>query len=240
VQEGSFLGDIFVSPPVARYCGGRGYGSNVVAGRIGANQSGAPYSVLKSASGSTRCDDICARGPGNDGYTACGIAGSPITVWRQLVSSPAMSFESSTGGFTNANVGNVQPTTLGISSDQHLSGWHSMLLTVNANQSANAFVQLDNPGSLVKPGKNMTFFIKIPTGSNWDYVQPFAQDGPAKNYRWSSFGYLQSQLLPSEWASVVVPIPSDFAVSGSKIGVQIHTTGSGTIKLYVDSIFFDS
>lgn len=39
------------------------------------------------------------------------------------------------------------------------------------------------------------------------------------------------------------PLPprfADFAVSGSKIGVQIHMTGPGTTKLYVDSIFFDS
>src|SRR5262249_30102367 len=58
-QEGTFLGDLFVSPPVARYCGGRGYGSNVVAGRIGDNgQNGEPYSVIVNpGSGSTRCDD---------------------------------------------------------------------------------------------------------------------------------------------------------------------------------------
>ena len=43
----------------------------------------------------------------------------------------------------------------------------------------------------------------------------------------------------TEWVSVVVPIPTDFAVTGSKVGVQIHATGSGTIKLYVDSLFFD-
>jgi len=33
-------------------------------------------------------------------------------------------------------------------------------------------------------------------------------------------------------------VPADFAVSGSKVGVQIHMTGPGTTKLYVDSIFF--
>ena len=86
----------------------------------------------------------------------------------------------------------------------------------------------------------MTFFIKIPTGTNWGVVQAFAQDGPAKNYRWSSSGYIQSQVLPTEWVSVVLPIPSDYSASGGSIGVQIYATGSGTIKLYVDSLFFDS
>jgi hypothetical protein len=86
----------------------------------------------------------------------------------------------------------------------------------------------------------MTFFIKIPAGQNWSYVQTYAQDGPGKNYRWSAGGYNRDQILPGEWSSVVVPIPTDFAASGSKIGVQIHMMGPGTTKLYVDSLFFDN
>jgi hypothetical protein len=242
VQEGTFLGDIFTSPPTARYCGGRGYGSNVVAGRIGANQNGAPYTVLTNPStGSTRCDDTCAMDPSGDGYTNCaGVAGNPITVWRKFVSAPALSFETSTQGFTNNGAGSPLYTTVGLSSAEHLSGTRSMLLTVNATKAGNAYVQLTNPGTLVRAGKNMTFFIKIPTGQNWDVVQPYAQDGAAKNYRWTSIGYIRSQIIPSEWTSVVVPIPSDFASIGSKIGVQIHMTGTGTTKVYVDSLFFDN
>jgi hypothetical protein len=239
VQEGTFLGDIFASPPTARYCGGRGYGSNVVAGRIGANQSGAPYSVLTSASGSTRCDAICARDSSGDGYSACaGLPFNPITVWRQFVSAPALSFETSTQGFTSKN--STQPTSLMLSGAEHLSGSNSMLLMVNATGAGYAFVELLDASAVVKPGKNMTFFIKIPAGTNWSYVQTYAQDGPAKNYRWSAGGYLSSEVLPSEWNSVVVPIPADFAVTGSKVGVQLNLTGAGTTKLYVDGLFFDN
>jgi hypothetical protein len=99
---------------------------------------------------------------------------------------------------------------------------------------------MPNPGTLVKPGKDMTFFIKIPSGRNWDVVQIYAQDGPGMNYRWTSFGYLRDQLVPTEWNSIVVPIPANFSITGSKIGVQLRMTGSGTTTLYVDSLFFDN
>ena len=237
VQEGTFLGDIFASPPTALYCGGRGYGSNVVAGRIGANQSGAPYKVLTSASGSTRCDAICLRDSSGDGYPACAsLVFNPITVWRQFVW-PAVSFETSTQGFTSKN--SSQPTSITLSSAEHLSGSKSMLLVVNATGAGLAFVELLD-SSVVKPGKNMTFFIKIPAGTNWSYVQAYAEDGPAKNYRWSANGYNSNEILPSEWNSVVVPIPADFAVTGSRVGVQLNLTGAGTTKLYVDSLFVDN
>jgi hypothetical protein len=241
IEEGTFIGDLFASPPIANFCGGRGYGSNVVSGRIGAGQSNAPYKPLKNASknNSDRCDDTCTMDPSGDGYSSCtAVLGNPITVWRQFTSAPVVSFESGAQGFSNSP--SSQPTTLGLSTDQHLSGTRSLLLTVNARGAGNAYVELANPGTKVKPGKNMTFFINIPSGTNWDYVQTYAMDGPAKNYRWSAAGYVLSQNVPGEWSSVVVKVPSDFAVSGSRIGVQIHMTGFGTTKLYVDSLFFDN
>ena len=39
-QEGSFFGNIFVSPPVANYCNGSDFNSAVVPGRLGAQQVG--------------------------------------------------------------------------------------------------------------------------------------------------------------------------------------------------------
>ena len=42
-QEGSFFGNIFVSPPVANYCNGSDFNSAVVPGRLGAQQVGSPY-----------------------------------------------------------------------------------------------------------------------------------------------------------------------------------------------------
>jgi hypothetical protein len=85
----------------------------------------------------------------------------------------------------------------------------------------------------------MTIFVNIPSGQNWSYLQAYAEDGPSKNYRWTNSGYNRNQVIPGEWNSIVVPIPSDFSREGSRIGVKVTTTGSGTIKIYVDSIFFD-
>lgn len=36
-----------------------------------------------------------------------------------------------------------------------------------------------------------------------------------------------------------MPVPYDFALSGSKIGLVINTTGAGTLYVYVDAISFD-
>ena len=42
-QEGSFFGNIFVSPPKAYYCNGKDFDSGTVPGRLGVGQSNAPY-----------------------------------------------------------------------------------------------------------------------------------------------------------------------------------------------------
>ena len=240
IQEGTFIGDLFASPPVARYCGGRGFGSNVVAGRIGDNnQSGEPYSVIvKASTGSTRCDDSCARDPSGDGYTACyPFAGKAITVWRQFTSTPQISFESDTAGF--ASIGGV-PASLRVSSDKALHGSHSMKVTINASGAGTARIQLPQPAAL-KPGKSMTMFVNVSpsSASNRSYMAAYVQDGPSKNYRWTLFGYNADQVIPGEWNSIVVQIPADFAVSGSRVGLDVNTTGAGTIYLYVDAIAFD-
>jgi hypothetical protein len=117
-----------------------------------------------------------------------------------------------------------------------------MVLTVNAKGAGSSFLQLftaDLPTPVIKPGKNMTFFIKIPTGTNWSAVRIGVQDGPAKNSRYTYATYTRDQILPSEWNSVVVRVPTDFAMAYSLVGLQIDSTGPGTIKLYVDSLFFD-
>jgi hypothetical protein len=102
----------------------------------------------------------------------------------------------------------------------------------------NVTIQLSNPAS-IKPGKNMTFFLKLSTATGWAYVQAFAQDGAGKNYRRTQYGYPASMTLPGEWNSFVVKVPSDFAASGSRIGISIDPNGSNAIKMYVDAISFD-
>jgi hypothetical protein len=83
-MEGSFFGNLFVSPPQAYYCNGRGFANNVVPGRIGANQWNAPY---KNPAGATAyCDTFCTRADypyQNDGFKACHGFNNIMTVWRQ-------------------------------------------------------------------------------------------------------------------------------------------------------------
>ena len=93
-------------------------------------------------------------------------------------------------------------------------------------------------GGLGEVGKNMTVFINVPVGTNYSYIQAYVQDGPAKNYRWTTFGYTQSQIIPGQWTSIVVPVPSDFALAYSKVGLQIFVSGGGTINVYMDAVSF--
>lgn len=122
------MGDIFASPPTATYCGGRGFGSNIVAGRIG-DDSGAtkPYKAMKKIapdpSGLNRCDQICSRDSSGDGYLACNPIGDKgITVWRQFTSTPTFSFDGDKHGFISD--GSTVPSTLSLSNStsEHIHG----------------------------------------------------------------------------------------------------------------------
>jgi len=93
-QEGSFFGNIFVSPPVANYCNGSDFNSAVVPGRLGANQVGSPYK--NPFAGAGYCRDNCVGvtsythwdATGNpdvpDGFTKCGTRSRVITVYREF------------------------------------------------------------------------------------------------------------------------------------------------------------
>ena len=83
-QEGAFFGNIFTSPPTANYCGGRNIAAAQVAGRIGANVSGAPYTDPWGPSG--QCVDHCTTPPSPDtqnGFKSCNGNSQVITVWRK-------------------------------------------------------------------------------------------------------------------------------------------------------------
>jgi hypothetical protein len=89
-QEGSFFGNIFVSPPKAYYCDGKDFAVGVVAGRIGSTQVGAPYqnpfTTSKYLVGySPLCVNSCtiADNPNRaSGYKACLGFNHVMTVWR--------------------------------------------------------------------------------------------------------------------------------------------------------------
>jgi len=82
-QEGSFFGNIFVSPPVAYYCNGKDFDVGVVPGRIGAGQTNAPYKNPFQSPG--YCRDHCTPADyphAADGYKACAGYNHIVTVWR--------------------------------------------------------------------------------------------------------------------------------------------------------------
>lgn len=85
-QEGSFFGNIFVSPPTAYYCNGKDFDLGVVPGRLGVGQPGAPYVDPLTTPGGY-CKDVCtpADYPNSaDGYKACYGFNHIVTVWRNF------------------------------------------------------------------------------------------------------------------------------------------------------------
>jgi hypothetical protein len=228
------VGDLFVSPPIARYCGGRGFGSNVVAGRIGDDSQGAkPYTVMKSSTGSTSCDVVCTGTSSGDGYTNCGgVAGNPITVWRQLAAPPAIGFEGNLGGFVAKG---DQPLSLSVASDRFVEGSHALLASISAKGSGTASIQTNAP-TTIHANQNLTVFLNVPSGTNWSYAQFFLQE-PANNWRWTRVGYTRSQVVPGDWNSFVVRVPSDYNGTGAQLGVNLVTTGAGSIKAYIDAAY---
>jgi hypothetical protein len=91
-QEGSFFGNIFVTGAhgtdptkvAAYYCNGIGYNTDVVPGRIGAKQKGAPYTDPFGA-GSGYCRDYCTAADApyaSSGFKACNGWNNVMTVWR--------------------------------------------------------------------------------------------------------------------------------------------------------------
>ncbi|HXU04453.1 MAG TPA: hypothetical protein VN903_26005, partial [Polyangia bacterium] len=96
-EEGSFFGNIFVSPPTAFYCNGKDFDVGVVPGRIGAGLGNAPY--RDPFGGSGYCRDNCTPADipdQNAGYKACMGYNHVITVWRNASGSTTTTTSSTT------------------------------------------------------------------------------------------------------------------------------------------------
>jgi hypothetical protein len=142
-------------------------------------------------------------------------------------------------GFENGSLSGFsstadQPAALSISSDFAVDGTHSLLATVNAKGTGTATVQANAPASF-SGGQTVTIFVNVPSGTNWGYIQAYVQE-PGHNYRWTASGWKRPELIPGEWNSVVIHLPSDYASAGAQLGISLSTTGTGTIKAYVDAI----
>jgi len=86
-QEGSFFGNVFISPPVAHFCNGKDFDSGTVPGRLGAGQNGAPYNDPYGTPGP--CASYCTPSSSTtngvaDGYSNCSGYTHVVTVWRNF------------------------------------------------------------------------------------------------------------------------------------------------------------
>jgi hypothetical protein len=86
-QEGSFFGNIFVSPPKGYFCNGKDFSAGTVPGRLGVGQNNAPYMDPFGTPGP--CAYSCAASSANtngvaDGYSSCSSYTHVVTVWRNF------------------------------------------------------------------------------------------------------------------------------------------------------------
>jgi ricin-type beta-trefoil lectin protein len=86
-QEGSFFGNIFVSPPKGYFCNGKDFSAGTVPGRLGVGQSNAPYFDPFGTPGP--CASSCAASSAStngvaDGYSSCYGYTHVVTVWRNF------------------------------------------------------------------------------------------------------------------------------------------------------------
>jgi len=90
-REGTFFGNIMKPNPSsglidAFYCNGPGFSTDTVPGRLGANQTGAPYSDPYISKKTTNGYCVPCYAPRPDGATTCPgdtlTFQNPITVWR--------------------------------------------------------------------------------------------------------------------------------------------------------------
>jgi Ricin-type beta-trefoil lectin domain-like len=84
-EEGSFFGNLFVSPPKAYYCNGKDFDQGVVPGRLGADQTNAPYTNPWGQGAA--CKNYCTAMDipyQSDGYKACFGLNHVVTVWRNF------------------------------------------------------------------------------------------------------------------------------------------------------------
>ena len=84
-QEGSFFGNIFVSPPVADFCNGKDFDLGTVPGRLGVGQNNAPYKNAFWTGALCQYNCTAADSPNsNDGFKQCLTYKHVVTVWRNF------------------------------------------------------------------------------------------------------------------------------------------------------------
>jgi hypothetical protein len=253
-QEGTFFGNIFelnaVGLPDAYYCNGPGFDKDVVAGRVGANQPGAPYRNLFASgychlNGCVPSDAKTGEVP--DGYKACGMGEGPmsawnetITVWRQNKSYTAAAqlvsgqtadgrtirydFESGVNGWFSLNSQLVLST-----SNLTVAQSGSKFLKATYNSGAST-VRMTSPANLsLAAGTKVSFYVYLASDSKLTYINPFVKKAGGNEWKVSN---PVSTVLKGSWNIVTITVPS--GCSGTQVGVEFKTSGAFTAS--VDAI----
>ena len=262
-QEGSFFGNIFTSPPTMYYCNGKDFDVGVVPGRIGAGQSGAPYS--NPFPGSGYCKDNCAAQDypnQNDGYKACHGWNHVVTVWRNAAADSLLSSTTSTTTVvTNSVTTTTAATTTTTTTSSGFSGIYtiqpasnsSLTLGVAGGSTANgaAFQQLSGIADFQKFNfvsmGNGYYKLTMKSAPNKCLDNPWNGTDGARLWTWDCTGQVnqQWQFVPDAQAGVYtiknaqsgrcIDVTGGSTASGNQMQVYSCQSGNNNQRFYVKS-----
>ena len=254
-QEGTFFGDIMRTNTAghvdAYYCNGPGFDKDVVPGRLGATQVGAPYRNLFASSycninGCVPSDSKTNNVP--DGYKACAMGdgamnvwNNTITVWRQNKAYDAngnvVAGKTADGGtvrYDFENGSNTQGWTsnngaLALMATSEVGAETGTMALKSSYNSGSTTARISSPSGLSIPaGTQVSFYVYLQTSSNLTSVNPFV----VTNSGSTKTTVPVSNLLQGSWNLVTVTVPS--GLSGSQVGVEFQA--SNWFYAYLDSV----
>jgi hypothetical protein len=253
-QEGTFFGNIFYTNTRgnidAYYCNGPGFNTDVVAGRIGSTQSGAPYRNMFASgycniNGCVPSDAKSSGAP--DGYKACTMGNgatnawnNSITVWRQNRALDAggnvvagktadgktvrYDFEGNTNGWTSSSNGLSLSTT-----NEKGAQTGGTALKINYSGGSGSVRVLGPSGLSLAAGTNVNIYLYVASDSRVSSANPFVRTGGTNETRRSRSS---STLLKGSWNVVTVSVPS--GATGNQVGFEFQTDGAFTA--YIDGV----
>ena len=253
-QEGTFFGDIFYTNNIGQVDAydrdGTGFDKDVVAGRIGLNQVGAPYRNLYA---SKYCkQNYCVPSDAKtdtvaDGYKQCVMGtGShtawnhPVTVWRQNRAFDAAGqvvpgvtadgrivrydFESGVNGWTSTNSQLVvsSVTEAGGQTGQSRSGRRTAAVPARCACRARR-------GYRCRPGPRSASTFYPSANSKLTQMNPYVKKQGGNEWKVAND---VTSVLKGSWNIVTITVPA--GAIGSQVGVEFKTSGAFTA--YLDAV----
>jgi hypothetical protein len=250
-QEGTFFGNIFRANTAghvdAYYCNGPGFDKDVVPGRLGANQQGAPYRNMFSSlycnyNGCVPSDYKTNNVP--DGYKACAMGDGAQSAWNNMITVWRQNKAYDASG--NAIAGKTaNGATIRYDFETGSEGWSGSGLSVTSSadvtpQSGSKSLKISNSGAgtlrlqsqtgrNIAAGKVVTIYFYIPGNTPIYSVNPMihATSGQetkvTKTLDWT---------LQGSWNFVNITVPS--GQTADWVGIEIQTNGASV--MYTDAI----